>query len=159
MLRVLTAGLVAVLTAGAAVGQSPAGGDQAAIQGNWKPVTARYEELEQMSAEVRGRVTLVFDANQCFLYLKARVGSGDQTQEKVVLLAISTVTLDTTPGVKAIEFTFTDGAIKGQKRHGIYEVAGDQLKLCYGPADKPRPTTFASPRGSGLFNEVWNRQK
>ena len=37
-----------------------------------------------------------------------------------------------------IEFTFAEGPFKGQRRHGIYELAGNQLKMCYGPADKPR---------------------
>jgi uncharacterized protein (TIGR03067 family) len=53
---------------------------------------------------------------------------------------------------------FAAGPLKGQKRHGIYEIAGDQLKLCYGPIDKPRPTTFTAPPNSGYFLEIWGKQ-
>ena len=63
------------------------------------------------------------------------------------------------PAPKSIAFEFADGPLKGQKRHGIYELAGNQLKLCYGPADKPKPTEFKAPANSGYFLETWARQK
>ena len=92
--------------------------------------------------------------------LGKKAAAQDKPQEKAVLLAMSAVELTATPnGPKTIEFTFLDGALKGKKRHGIYELSGDTLKLCYGPSDKPRPTAFASPAGSGYFNEVWTRER
>jgi hypothetical protein len=48
---------------------------------------------------------------------------------------------------------------KGSKRHGIFEFSGDQMKLCYGPAELPRPTNFEAPKGSAVFCEVWERHK
>jgi uncharacterized protein (TIGR03067 family) len=80
------------------------------------------------------------------------------TPPKVLKLAVANLTLDPAASPKSIAFEFAEGPLKGQKRHGIYEIAGNQLKLCYGPSDKPKPTTFAAPAGSGLFLEVWARQ-
>ena len=63
-----------------------------------------------------------------------------------------------TIGPKSIVFEFADGQMKGPKRHGIYEVAGDQLKLCYGPVDRPKPVKFESPAKSGYFLETWAKK-
>jgi len=62
---------------------------------------------------------------------------------------------------KAGTFTLTigSGLGNGKKMHGVYEVTADRLKVCYGPADQPRPTKFESAKGSGVFNEDWARVK
>ena len=57
---------------------------------------------------------------------------------------------------RTFELEVREGQRKGLKVHGIYEAAGSQLKICYGPVDKPRPTKFEAPAGSGFFNEVWS---
>ena len=37
-------------------------------------------------------------------------------------------------------------------------IPGNQLRLCYGPVERPRPTQFAAPDKSGFFLEVWAKQ-
>ncbi|MBA4064658.1 MAG: hypothetical protein C0501_13280 [Isosphaera sp.] len=139
-----------------APGANPAPADDlAAVQGNWKPLQCEFEGVPQMPAEVMKQVTTVFDKAEYHLYF---VDKGKDGQPKVLRLAMATVALDPSTSPKTITFTFADGPMKGERRHGVYEVAGNQLKLCYGPADKPRPTEFKAPAKSGYFLETWARQ-
>jgi uncharacterized protein (TIGR03067 family) len=54
-----------------------------------------------------------------------------------------------------------DITIKNKTLHGIYEVKGDQLKVCYETGDKPenRPTKFATNKEEELVLIVFKRQK
>jgi uncharacterized protein (TIGR03067 family) len=111
-----------------------------------------------MPADLMKQVTAVFDKSEYFLYFKD--SKLDKDGKPIILrLALANVGLDETTAPRTITFEFADGPLKGKKSHGIYEVAGNQLKVCYGPADKPKPTRFDSPAGSGYFNETWVRQK
>lgn len=156
--------LAAVLVSVSVVGMAaPAPGadaksadDLAALQGNWKPLHCEYQGEPQMPAEVMKQVTVVFDKSEYFLYFVDKPKDG---QPKVLRLALANVALDAATKPKSITFEFADGPLKGQKRHGIYELAGNQLKLCYGPAEKARPTEFKAPANSCYFLETWARQK
>ena len=130
--------------------------DLTALQGNWKPLQCEYEGMPQMKADVMKQVTVVFDKNEYHLYF---VDKSKEGQPKVLRLALANIALDHTINPKSITFEFADGPYKGQKRHGIYELAGNQLKMCYGPADKAKPTEFKAPVNSGYFLETWARQK
>jgi uncharacterized protein (TIGR03067 family) len=127
------------------------------LQGYWKPLQCDYEGKAQMPTDLMKQVTVVFDKNEYHLYFKDK--EVDKTTGKPIILrlALANVTLD--PTTKTINFEFADGPLKGKKSHGIYEVAGNQLKMCYGSTDKPKPTKFESPVGSGYFLETWARQK
>jgi uncharacterized protein (TIGR03067 family) len=129
--------------------------DLANLQGNWKPLQIEHDGTPQMTAELMKQVTAVFDKTEYYLYF---VDKGRDGQPKVLRLALANIEIDPTANPKAITFEFADGPFKGQKRHGIYELAGNQLKLCYGPTDKPRPTEFKSSPKSGLFLETWAKQ-
>ena len=43
-----------------------------------------------------------------------------------------------------------DGEEKGKTVHAIYEIKGDELKVCHGKPDTDRPTELAAKEGSGL---------
>lgn len=129
-------------------------GDLATLQGNWKPLSIECAGQPQMSVEQLKQVTTVFDHAEYHLYYVNRSVS----PPKPLKLAVANLKLDETTSPKSISFEFSEGRLKGQKLHGIYEIAGNELKMCYGPADKSKPTTFAAPAASGLFLEVWARQ-
>jgi hypothetical protein len=61
----------------------------------------------------------------------------------------------------AVDPTQTPAASKSEdlqgKYHGIYRFSGETIESCDGPADKPRPTEFASKPGSGHYHQVWKR--
>ena len=42
---------------------------------------------------------------------------------------------------------------------GIYELHGDNYKVCFTQAGKPRPDELTSKPGSGYILQVWARQK
>ena len=129
-------------------------GDLATLQGNWKPLSIECAGQPQMTVEQLKQVTTVFDHAEYHLYFVDR----GVTPPKVLKLAVANLALDASTTPKSITFEFSEGPFKGQKRHGIYEIAGNQLKMCYGPTDKPKPATFTAPANSGLFLEVWARQ-
>ena len=129
--------------------------DLASLQGYWKPLSVEFEGKPQMTADQMKQVTVVFDQSEYHLYFVEKDKNG---QPKPLRLAQLNVTVDGATNPKSIAMEYAEGPLKGQKRHGIFEVAGNQLKLCYGPADKPKPNTFAAPANSGLFLEVWAKQ-
>jgi uncharacterized protein (TIGR03067 family) len=53
--------------------------------------------------------------------------------------------------------TVTEGAKKGNKSHGIYELEGDTLRECWISAHKERPKEFTSKDGAMLI--VFKRVK
>jgi len=128
--------------------------DLTLLQGNWKPLQCEYQGVPQMPADVMKQITVVFDKNEYHLYFVDK----SVMPPKVLRLALANIGLDGTTSPKTMTFEFADGPFKGQKRHGIYEIAGNQLKMCYGPVDKPRPTEFKASMTSGFFLETWARQ-
>jgi uncharacterized protein (TIGR03067 family) len=54
---------------------------------------------------------------------------------------------------------FTEGPEKGNTALGIYELDGDEWKLCLTITAKDRPTEFAAKPKSGLGLEVLKREK
>jgi uncharacterized protein (TIGR03067 family) len=130
-------------------------GDIDKLQGYWKPLQCEYEGKAQMPTEIMKQVTVVFDKNEYHLYFKD--DKAPEGKPSVLRLALANVALDS--ATKTITFEFAHGPLKGKKSHGIYEIAGNQLKMCYGPAEKPKPTKFESPANSGYFLETWARQE
>lgn len=138
-----------------AAGANPVPDDLTSVQGNWKPLQCEYEGKSQMPADVMKQVTVVFDKTEYHLYFVDKDKDG---KPKVLRLALANIALDPATSPKSITFEFADGPLKGQKRHGIYELAGNQLKMCYGPVEKPKPTEFKAAANSGYFLETWARQ-
>jgi uncharacterized protein (TIGR03067 family) len=78
---------------------------------------------------------------------------GDQT------LFESTYSLDPAASPKTIDIVGTEGENAGKAAQGIYEVEGDDLRLCYTMPGRDRPRAFDSKPGSGAYNIVWKRSK
>lgn len=131
-------------------------GDLAMLQGNWKPLSITFEgeSMGKQKPEVLRQLTAVFDHAEYHLYFVDRA----TPTPRVLKLAIANLTLDPTTTPKSVTFEFATGEYKGQKRHGIYEVSGNELKMCYGKVNQPKPTKFDAPAKSGLYLEVWARQ-
>jgi uncharacterized protein (TIGR03067 family) len=64
--------------------------------------------------------------------------------------------IDPTTDPKCLDVTFID---KGETMEAIYELKGDELKICVHAGGKERPTKFESPEGSPLVLAVAKRQK
>ena len=124
-----------------------------AFVGVWVPVSCKYDGAEQMSDQTtRDSIRLSIENGQHKLYFLTDLAKMEGKR-------LSTATLSVDEKAGTFELTMTDGYKKGEKVHGVFAFDGDQMKLCYGPSDKPRPTKFDAPKDSGAFNEVWTRHK
>lgn len=69
-----------------------------------------------------------------------------------------TFKLDASQSPKTIDLTFTEGPEKGNNAHGIYEIQGDEWRLCLPLGKQPRPTEFATKPGSGYALQSLKRK-
>lgn len=121
--------------------------------GVWAPVSCVCDGSEMMGdAKARDGIRLSIENGEYKLYLIT-----DPVELVGKRLSVATLAVDEKAGTFAM--TIASGHGEGKKVHGVYEVTADKLKLCYGPADKPRPTKFESAKGSGVFHEEWSRVK
>jgi uncharacterized protein (TIGR03067 family) len=70
-----------------------------------------------------------------------------------------TARIDPTGKPKTMDMTPTTGRSKGKLLLGIYELDGDDYRLCYAAAGKERPRLFSSEPGSGHVLVVYKRLK
>ena len=70
-----------------------------------------------------------------------------------------TFLLDPAKKPKATDVVVTEGPDKGKTFLGIYELSGDDYKVCFAPSGKDRPKEFASTPASGHVLQVWKREK
>jgi|SRR5579883_431834 len=141
-------GLVLLFSAAFASAADPTG-----VTGYWKPESVVFDGQEQFPDQAaRKAVTLVVRGGEYRVYYCT-----DEKQDLGYRLVTASIRVN--PAEKSVELTVREGERKGQKCHGTYEVKDGKLYLCYGPADKPRPTEFSAPAGSGLFCEVWAPEK
>jgi uncharacterized protein (TIGR03067 family) len=60
---------------------------------------------------------------------------------------------------KTLEFMPSQGVGSGNTYQGIYELAKNTRKMCFAPADRERPTEFASMPGSDHILMTFERVK
>lgn len=60
---------------------------------------------------------------------------------------------------KEVDVEFLDGPNKGKVALGIYDVTGDEFKICNSNPGQPRPTAFESKEGTQTAYSVWKRSK
>jgi uncharacterized protein (TIGR03067 family) len=51
------------------------------------------------------------------------------------------------------------GTLKGKVLRGIYELTGDKMRVCFGPADGERPGEFDTKKGKGRAMVHYERVK
>lgn len=76
-----------------------------------------------------------------------------------MLLMKAMFTIDPGKKPKEIDYMVTDGANKGRKQLGIYEIDGDTAKFCFAAPDGKRPTEFTAKEGSNCTLSVWKKNK
>ena len=67
--------------------------------------------------------------------------------------------IDPTKTPKTIDVTGVKGPNQGKTFLAIYELKGDDLRVCYDLSGKQRPTEFKSAEGTQLFLVTYKRQK
>jgi uncharacterized protein (TIGR03067 family) len=120
------------------------GTDLDRLQGAWVPVAVETNGVKFPDALLKSaRFTIAGTS------LTAQMGG--QVEK-------ATITVDPTKTPRTIDLLGTEGMSKGKKQPGIYELNGDQLKLCFAKEDAPdRPTSFTSLPGSFITTVVLKR--
>ena len=70
-----------------------------------------------------------------------------------------TVTYDTAKSPRTMEIKGTNGPNKGKTFLAIYELKGDELRICYDLSGKSHPTEFATKAGTRLFLVTYRKAK
>ena len=122
--------------------EETATGAPTAIEGEWAMVEGIFSGkamdksmIEWCKRITRGTVTSVV--------------AGPQTMLKADFI------LDDTKSPKAIDYRNLMGANAGKAQLGIYEMAGNLLKICMSAPGKPRPKDLSSASGDGRSYTTW----
>ena len=124
-----------------------------AFTGIWIPQSSIYDGKEQLPNKAsREMMRLSIENGEYKLYYLT-----DPVNLMGRRLAVADFSVDEKAGT--FELTIKDGIKKGTKLHGIYELGKSSMKICYAPAEKPRPTKFESPAGGETFYDTYERHK
>jgi uncharacterized protein (TIGR03067 family) len=105
------------------------------LKGTWSVTAAESEGQKAPEEEVRS-IKMTFSADKMTINQKGK----DLPME---------FRLDPTKKPRTIDIVPTEGAQKGKVIAGIYQLDGDELKLCLSrPGKEQRPTEFATKAGS-----------
>lgn len=117
--------------------------DLDALQGAWDIIKLTVEGSLLPPAFYTGAQIIVKDATFTTKAMGA-VYEGD-------------VTIDESASPRTFDLKFTSGPEKGNLSLGIYELDGDDWRVCLGFAGKSRPTAFESKPGTGHALEELKR--
>jgi uncharacterized protein (TIGR03067 family) len=120
--------------------------DLASLQGAWSLVAMESEGRSIDPGEFEGWGS-VYEGDRLTLKTK------DAVRRRGI------VTLDPTRNPRAMNTWDLDGPFADQTVPGIYELDGDNLKLCFARPGEKRPTEFTTKSGTGFLVVVYKRQK
>jgi uncharacterized protein (TIGR03067 family) len=152
MPRTLSLAFLALTLLAAAPGQDDATKKAIAEEwkrrnGKWEPVATVIDGKEMPAAKDR-KFVLTYQDGQYKDFLDDKVvGEGESR-------------IDPTKDPKTLDIIPKGADPKTQTLHAIYELKGDELKVCMAlPAGKARPTKFEAPAGSGQVLMTFKRVK
>ena len=142
--------LICLLLATASQGDDAAKKEQEKLQGAWDVVL--IETAGEKTGPARPMKWII---------------KGDRITQSIVNVAGAvrefSFELDPSTSPKLIDITYQDSSRKGEKREGIYEVMGDDLKICMNSAQKDapkqRPTEFETKSHPNFGMYVLRREK
>lgn len=114
------------------------------LQGTWKLVSAMQDGKALPEEKVK-KTTIVFK-DDTFRF----PGSAEYATSRQ-----GTIKIDATKTPRQMDAISTEKEVMA----GIYELNGDNYKVCFAPVGKPRPDELTSKPGSGYILQVWQRQK
>jgi erythromycin esterase len=111
--------------------------DMDRMQGTWKPTTMNYEgDIQPLVGAMANLELIVKDDRRTI-----------QSDANTYTVAYYRLNPHATPAT--IDLVVTQGGARGQTLLGIYDCAGDRLRVCYGQAGRDRPRDFSPSPGSG----------
>ncbi len=118
------------------------------LQGTWILVWAERDGKKLPEEEVKK--TRITFKNDTFVFPDA---SGIGTSQKGIIKIYPSKT------PKWMDSKATDDTAKQKTSFGLYEITGDDYKVCFAPPGKDRPVEFTSKPGSDHILQVWKREK
>ena len=115
------------------------------LQGTWTFVSLEVEGAKLPEAMLNGSKIII--KGDSFKSISAGI-----TYEGIFKIDVSK-----TP--KTLDLIFTDGPEKGRTSLGIFDLVGDNLRICLSLAGSSRPSEFASKQASGFAFETLKREK
>jgi cellobiose epimerase len=113
------------------------------LEGEWEAAPFIHEGKEEPQAP--GHVILAIHGDAMTLKV------GDDVRK-------ATIAVETGRTPRSIDMAYESGPDKGKTIRGLYEVRGDELRICcYGDATRDRPAEIASREGNGYSIGVWKR--
>ena len=134
------------ITAGGEANDEAIKKDRTQMTGTWRPI-AYQKDGKKAPDEQLAKTRTIFSADGKIMV---------QREGKTIVQG--TIMIDPAKKPKQSNGTFTDGELKGTTL-GIYEVDGDNMKICYAMPGKDRPTEFSSKPGSGHVLVFYKRAK
>ncbi len=119
-----------------------AGNDGKRIQGTWAIA----------SAEIGGNPF----PPQAAKLITLKIGEG-KYEVKAENLDKGTYTIDPAAKPKTLDIFGVEGPNAGKHFPCIYELNGDELRVCYQLGNGPRPAEFKSPAGTQIFLVTYKR--
>ena len=113
------------------------------LQGTWN-VAALEVDGQAMPSAILSNARIVIEGDRF-----TSIGLGAEYK--------GTVTLDASANPRQLDMKFDAGPEKGNTNLGIYEIQGDNLKLCLATRGSVRPAAFVSKPGSGIALETLSR--
>jgi uncharacterized protein (TIGR03067 family) len=122
--------------------------DLANLEGTWTVVKVEYDgkSLEERTKDLR----FVFKGDTMTV-------SGSEEIEKGY--GKITLKLDPSTTPKILDLTVSAGSEKGSIMEGIYELKGDEFRMCVKVMEKGRPAKFEALEGDGACLVVLKREK
>ena len=120
-----------------------------AMAGTWRPTAAENNGYKTSEEYMKGDLW-IRDADGRWTLLR--------DDKAVVEWAVKNIDATKTP--KTIDIEITAGPYKGVVYHGIYELDGDTLRVCFALPDRDvRPTEFSASKGSIRALSEFKREK
>jgi len=131
----------------AAYDDKPAKSDLDKMQGTWAIESSMFDGHPAIPEDDIKDYKIVVKGE------KRSVMKGDEAASE------STFTLDPKTKPKAITVKVESGPLKGKELLGIYQLDGDDFKICLNVNGTERPKEFTAEAGSGCMLQVCKRKK
>jgi len=118
------------------------------LHGSWQLVEIKTNDATLKSLDP-ARFRLAFTKDKMNIYI-------DGKKEVATSMLLK---LDDAPKTKLIDLTPTDGPNKDNPSEGLYEIKGDELRICLGVSPKERPTSFEVKEETPWVLIVLKREK